>query len=61
MGGTTSTDADIITLTKSGIPTGLVSIPLRSMHTPCEVVDLTDVEAVSDLLTEFVKEEVLNG
>ena len=61
MGGSTSTDADVITLTKSGIPTGLVSIPLRSMHTPCEVVDLTDVEAVSNLLTEFVKEEVLNG
>lgn len=61
MGGTTSTDADVITLTKSGIPTGLVSIPLRSMHTPCEVVDTADVMAVSSLLTEFVKEEVLNG
>lgn len=61
MGGSTSTDADVITLTKSGIPTGLVSIPLRSMHTPCEVVDVTDVMAVSNLLTEFVKEEISNG
>lgn len=61
MGGSTSTDADVITLTKAGIPTGLVSIPLRSMHTPCEVVDPADVTAVLNLLTEFVKEEVLNG
>lgn len=57
MGGTTSTDADIITLTKEGIPSGLVSIPLRSMHTPCEVVEINDVKAVADLLAEFVKEE----
>lgn len=57
MGGTTSTDADVITLNQSGIPTGLVSIPLRNMHTPCEVVDLNDVKAVAELLIAFVKEE----
>ena len=60
MGGTTSTDADVITLTKEGIPSGLVSIPLRNMHTPCEVVDIKDVEAVTNLLAEFVKGEANN-
>lgn len=60
MGGTTSTDADVMSLNQSGIPTGLVSIPLRNMHTPCEVVDLNDVKTVADLLTEFVKVEVYN-
>ena len=60
MGGTTSTDADVITLTKEGIPAGLVSIPLRSMHTPCEVVSVNDVEATANLLAEFVKEETVN-
>ena len=61
MGGTTSTDADVISLNQSGIPTGLVSIPLRNMHTPCEVVDLNDVKAVADLLVAYVKGETANG
>lgn len=60
MGGTTSTDADVISLNQSGIPTGLVSIPLRNMHTPCEVVDVNDVKAVAQLLTAFVKGENIN-
>ena len=33
--------------------TGLVSVPLRYMHTPSEVVDLADVEACVKLLVEF--------
>lgn len=55
MGGTTSTDADVISITESGIPTGLISIPLRNMHTPCEVACVKDVEAVSELIVEYVK------
>ena len=54
MGGNTSTDADIITLSGSGIPSGLASIPLRNMHTPVEVADLRDVEATASLLYEYV-------
>ncbi len=53
MGGTTSTDADAIALTGGGIPSGLVSIPLRHMHTPVEVVDLADLQAVCDLLYHY--------
>ena len=46
----TSTDADAIQISRSGIPTGLVSIPLRYMHSPVEMCDLNDVEAVVNLL-----------
>ena len=39
-GRSTGTDADAIQIARSGIPTGLVSIPLRYMHSPVEMVDL---------------------
>jgi putative aminopeptidase FrvX len=49
----TSTDADAIQISRSGIPTGLVSIPLRYMHSPVELVDLGDVEATVELIAAF--------
>jgi endoglucanase len=49
----TSTDADVIQISRSGIPTGLVSIPLRYMHSPVELVDLGDVEAAVELVAAF--------
>jgi putative aminopeptidase FrvX len=49
----TSTDADAIQISRSGIPTGLVSIPLRYMHSPVELVDLEDVEATVELVAAF--------
>jgi len=52
-GRSTGTDADSIQIARSGIPTGLVSIPLRYMHSPVEMVDLNDVEAVVNLLAAF--------
>ena len=51
--GHTHTDADAVYLSRVGVPTGLVSIPLRYMHTPVETVDLADVEAVIRLLVAF--------
>jgi putative aminopeptidase FrvX len=51
--GHTHTDADAAYLSRSGIATGLVSFPLRYMHSPVEVVDLDDVEAVVRLLVAF--------
>ena len=46
----TGTDADAIHLSRSGVPTGVVSIPLRYMHSPVEVVALDDVAAAARLL-----------
>ena len=49
----TGTDARAIQVTRGGIATGLVSVPLRYMHTPTEVVALADLEATVRLLTRF--------
>jgi len=50
----TSTDADSIYLTRSGVPTGLVSVPNRYMHSPNEMVSLSDLEATARPLAAFV-------
>jgi endoglucanase len=49
----TGTDADAIHLTRSGIPTGLVSVPLRYMHSPVEMVSTDDVAAAAKLIAAF--------
>jgi endoglucanase len=51
----TQTDADEVHLTRSGIPTGLVSMPLRYMHSPSELCSLADVDACIDLLVAFAR------
>ena len=51
----TGTDARAIQVARDGVPTGLVGIPLRYMHTPSEVVDLNDLEAVVQLLVAFAR------
>lgn len=56
MGGETGTNADVIDISRGGVETGLLSIPLRYMHTSAEVVDLRDVEAVADLLARYLME-----
>ncbi len=50
----TRTDADSIYLTRSGVPTGLVSVPNRYMHSPNEMVALSDLESTARLLAAFV-------
>ena len=54
-GRVTSSDADEVFAAAGGIPTGMVSIPLRSMHTANEVVDLADVDATSRLLEAYAR------
>ena len=51
--GPTGTDARAIQMARSGVAAALISIPLRYMHTPSEVVDLQDVEKTIKLLTAF--------
>jgi len=55
MGGVTGTNADVIALTKSGVETGLLSIPLKNMHTAVETAALDDVKNTARLICEFVK------
>ncbi len=52
----TGTNADVIAVTKGGVRTGTLSIPLRYMHTPVESLVLSDLEAVAELLCAFAKE-----
>ena len=50
----TGTDANAIQLSRGGKAAGLVSIPLRYMHTPTEVLSLKDLDAAVKMLTQFV-------
>jgi len=52
-GRATGTDADAVHLSRGGVPTGLVSIPLRYMHSPVELVQLEDVENTAKLVAAF--------
>jgi len=54
MPAASTTDADAIQLVAEGVPTMLVSIPLRYMHTPVEVVAFKDIQLAGRLLAEFV-------
>jgi putative aminopeptidase FrvX len=49
-GRNTGTDADAVHLSRGGVPTALVSIPLRYMHSPVELVQLSDVHACARLI-----------
>ena len=51
----TRTDADSIFLTRAGVPTGLVSVPNRYMHSPNEVVSISDLKSAAQLLAAFVR------
>lgn len=48
------TDARAIQISREGIPTGLVGIPIRNMHTPVETVSVKDVQRTGRLLAAFV-------
>jgi endoglucanase len=52
--GPSGTDAWAIQVSHSGVPCGLLSIPVRSMHSPVETVCLRDIERTARLLTEFI-------
>jgi endoglucanase len=51
----TATDADQLARARAGVPSAVVAIPNRYMHSPNEMVDPDDVEAVVALLTAFAR------
>jgi endoglucanase len=51
----TRTDADAIYLTRAGVPTGLVSVPNRYMHSPNEVVSVEDLMNTARLIAAFIR------
>jgi endoglucanase len=55
LGRSTGTDADAIHISRAGVPTGLVSVPLRYMHSPVEMVSLPDVDAAARLVAAFAQ------
>jgi len=50
----TGTDARSIQVTRSGVPTALISVPNRYMHSPCEIVHKQDVEDVIELFAKTI-------
>lgn len=55
MASTSGTNADMISVTREGIKASTLSIPLRNMHTDCEILDLKDLEHTVDLLCEYIR------
>lgn len=56
MGGKTGTNCDDIQVAGKGVKTALLSVPIRNMHTACEVCDLGDIENTARLMAEYIAE-----
>ena len=56
MGGNTGTNGWVMQICNEGIATSVLSLPLKYMHTPVEVVDTADMEQLAQLLAAFVKD-----
>jgi endoglucanase len=55
LGRGTGTDADAIHLSRAGIPTGLVSVPCRYIHSPVEMASIDDIQAAARLIAAFAR------
>jgi len=53
--GGTGTDANAMQISRSGMATGLLGIPLRYMHTPCELLSLVDVADCARLMAAYCR------
>jgi putative aminopeptidase FrvX len=54
-GGSTATDLDAVSVTRAGVPGMVVSIPLRHMHSPNELLDPGDLEACAALVAAYAR------
>lgn len=53
-----ATDASSIERTRGGVPSGVISVPTRHLHTPSEMVDINDVEGCIKLLTAVLEKDL---
>jgi endoglucanase len=53
--GISGTDADAIHMARTGVATGVISIPNRYMHSPNEMIDMSDVEHAIQLMVAFIR------
>ena len=51
----TGTDADDIVISRGGVPTVIISLPLKYMHSPVEMLRMSDVKNVGKLLAAFIE------
>ncbi len=56
MGGHTGTNGWYLQISREGVATSVVSLPLKYMHSPVEVLDLEDMEHVAQLLAAFARD-----
>jgi putative aminopeptidase FrvX len=52
----TGTDANAMQLNRAGMATGLIGVPLRYMHTPVELLSLTDIEQCARLMAGYCRQ-----
>jgi len=55
MGGSSGTNGWVIQVSREGVSTAVLSLPIKYMHTPVETMDIEDASAVANLVAEFVK------
>ena len=56
-GGDTGTDAWAIQTAREGVPTILLSLPLKYMHTPVETLSVTDVKTLAEAICALLTSE----
>ena len=61
MPGHSGTNAWRVQIAREGIATGVLSLPLKYMHSPVETLDLRDLEISAQLLAAFVKDLAKEG
>ncbi|MGA2013966.1 MAG: M42 family peptidase, partial [Solirubrobacteraceae bacterium] len=53
LGRSTGTDADAVHVSRSGVPTAIISVPIRYMHSPVELASLADIQVAAELIAAF--------
>ncbi len=53
--GRSGTNAEVIQVSRMGVATALVSLPIKYMHTPAETAMLDDMESICNLITAFIE------